>query len=329
MPPATEHLRASAHADTSEEGFDMSGKDLMVRAEKISYTYPVYESTDDFDGNAGIDSDATKDAPKAIDDISIEIEQGSFVCIIGRNGSGKSTFARHLNALLVPDEGTIWIDGKNSADEDLISEIRKSTGMVFQNPDNQIVASIVEEDVAFGPENIGIPTGEIQRRVDSSLAAVDMSDYAHSSPNKLSGGQKQRVAVAGILAMDPKCIVLDEATAMLDPVGREEVMSTVKRLNREKGITVIAITHYMDEALDAGYIYVIDDSRLVMEGTPREIFSRPEELNRMGLRLPQITELGWKLKKQGLDIPDGILSTEELVKAVMKIKGREPADFSC
>ncbi len=320
MPSTTEYLRAAAHASVSEEELDMSKKCPMIRAEKISYTYPVYESTDDFDGAARVDSEATKDAPKAIEDINLEIEQGSFVCIIGRNGSGKSTFARHLNALLVPDEGTVWIDGKNSADEDLIPEIRKTTGMVFQNPDNQIVASIVEEDVAFGPENIGIPSDEMQRRVDLSLVAVDMSDYAHSSPNKLSGGQKQRVAVAGILAMDPKCIVLDEATAMLDPIGREEVMSTVKRLNRENGITVIAITHYMDEALDADYIYVIDNSRLVMEGTPREIFSRPEELNRIGLRLPQITELGWKLKKQGLDIPDGILSTEELVRCIIHLR---------
>lgn len=288
---------------------------MLIKADKISYSYPVIE---DEDGNV-----PEEEPVKAISDVDIEIEEGQFICILGRNGSGKSTFARHLNALLVPTEGTLWIDGMDSSDEKNVWDIRQISGMVFQNPDNQIVASVVEEDVAFGPENIGIPSEQIVSEVADALKGVGMEDYAKSSPNRLSGGQKQRVAVAGILAMHPKCIVLDESTAMLDPRGRKEVMTTVTRLNKENGITVISITHYMDEALLADRIFVMDAGRIVMAGTPKEIFSKPEELTHLGLRLPQISHLAYELKKAGLDIPDGITSREELKDAILRLAGRQ------
>ena len=283
----------------------------LIKAEKISYTYPVIE---DEDG-------AQKEEPKkALEDVDIEIEAGQFICILGRNGSGKSTFARHLNALIVPDEGTVWIDKMKSSDEDKVWDIRSMVGMVFQNPDNQIIASVVDEDVAFGPENVGMPSENIVKEVKSSLESVGMSSYMKSSPNKLSGGQKQRVAIAGILAMHPKCIVLDESTAMLDPVGRKEVMETVTELNKKHGITVISITHYMDEALLADKIFVMAGGKVVMDGTPKEIFSRPEELNELGLRLPQISHLAYELKKAGLNIPAGIVDKDELKEAILKCR---------
>ena len=317
----------------------------LIKADKISYTYPVIEDEDfeetdrkSVQGEDGTlpdrqDSAAEEDRPKAqavetnepvkaLDNVSMEISEGEFVCILGRNGSGKSTFARHLNALIVPDEGTLWVDKMDSRSEEDVWNIRSDVGMVFQNPDNQIVASVVEEDVAFGPENLGVASDRIVKDVAESLAGVGMTDFAKSSPNKLSGGQKQRVAIAGILAMHPKCIVLDESTAMLDPRGRAEVMSTVQELNKKYGITVISITHYMDEALMADRIYVMAGGHVVMEGTPREIFSRPEELEGLGLRLPQISHLAFELKKAGADIPDGILSCEELENAILRLLGR-------
>jgi len=285
---------------------------MLIKSDKISYAYPLPEP----------DEDDKKEAPEpvpAISDVDLEIEEGQFICILGRNGSGKSTFARHLNALLVPDEGTLWVDGMDTKDEEKVWDIRGTVGMVFQNPDNQIVASVVEEDVAFGPENMGVPSEQITCEVQKSLAGVGMSDYAKSSPNRLSGGQKQRVAVAGILAMHPKCIVLDESTAMLDPRGRREVMATVRKLNKENGITIISITHYMDEALHADRIFVMNKGRVVMAGTPREIFSKPDELKKLGLRLPQISHLANELKKAGLNIPAGIVDRDELKELILKL----------
>ena len=285
---------------------------MLIKSDKISYAYPIPEP----------DEDDKKEAPvpvQAISGVDLEIEEGQFICILGRNGSGKSTFARHLNALLVPDEGTLWVDGMDTKDEGKVWDIRGTVGMVFQNPDNQIVASVVEEDVAFGPENMGVPSEQIIDEVQKALGGVGMGDYARSSPNRLSGGQKQRVAVAGILAMHPKCIVLDESTAMLDPRGRREVMATVERLNRENGITIISITHYMDEALHADRIFVMDKGKVVMAGTPKEIFSKPDELKELGLRLPQISHLANELKKAGLDIPAGIVDRNELKEIILKL----------
>ena len=284
---------------------------MLIKAEKVSYSYPVIEDPE---------SEGRPEPVKAISDVDLEIEEGQFICILGRNGSGKSTFARHLNALLIPEEGTLWVDGMDSRDEGKVWDIRSAVGMVFQNPDNQIVASVVEEDVAFGPENIGVPSEQIERDVADALSAVGMEKFAGSSPDKLSGGQKQRTAVAGILAMHPKCIVLDESTSMLDPRGRREVMTTVSELNKNHGITVISITHYMDEALLADRIFVMDRGRVVMQGTPKEIFARPEELGKLGLRLPQISHLAYELKQAGLDIPDGIIYAEELKEVLMKLK---------
>lgn len=252
----------------------------------------------------------------ALDGIDLEVESGQFIAVLGHNGSGKSTFAKHLNVLLSPTEGTLFVDGKDVKDEDETWNIRQSAGMIFQNPDNQIVAGVVEEDVAFGPENIGVPTEEIITRVEESLAAVDMTDYRHHSPNKLSGGQKQRVAVAGVVAMRPKCIIMDEPTAMLDPNGRQEVLRTAHRLNREEGVTIILITHYMEEAADADFIFVLDQGRVVMRGTPREIFSEVEELQHYGLDVPQMTRLAYELKKEGYPLPDGILNRAELLDAL-------------
>ena len=256
---------------------------------------------------------------RAIDDVSIEIKEGEFVAVLGHNGSGKSTFAKQLDAILLPTDGTVWIQGLDTSKEENLWEVRKKTGMVFQNPDNQIIGNIVEEDVGFGPENMGIPTDEIWKRVDESLEAVGMTADRMKSPNKLSGGQKQRVAIAGVMAMRPQCIVLDEPTAMLDPNGRQEVVKTVHELNRQEGITVVLITHYMEEVIHADRVIVMDDGRVVMDGAPREIFSRVEELKSYRLDVPQVTELAYELQKNGVDLPDGILTLEELMKYLLPI----------
>lgn len=253
---------------------------------------------------------------RAIDDVSLQIETGQFIVILGHNGSGKSSLAKHINALLMPTEGTVWVDGIETTDNKRIWDIRQTAGMVFQNPDNQIVATMVEEDVAFGPENMAVPTDEIWRRVEKALGAVKMTAFRHKSPLKLSGGQKQRVAIAGIISMEPKCIVLDEPTAMLDPVGRKEVIETLHQLNKEKKITIILITHHMNEAIDADRIFVMNKGKLVEQGTPKEIFSKVEEIKSYGLEVPQVTELGYMLKKSGLEIEDGILTVDELIKAL-------------
>lgn len=254
---------------------------------------------------------------RAIDDVSLDIEAGQFIAILGHNGSGKSTFAKQLNAILLPTEGTVWIQGLDTSKEENLWEVRKKTGMVFQNPDNQIIGNIVEEDVGFGPENMGVPTEEIWRRVDESLKAVGMASYRLKSPNKLSGGQKQRVAIAGVMAMRPQCIVLDEPTAMLDPNGRKEVVKTVLELNKKEGITVLLITHYMEEVTDADRVIVMDEGKVVMDGTPKEIFSRVEELKSYRLDVPQVTELAYELQKGGVDLLDGILTLEELMENLL------------
>lgn len=255
----------------------------------------------------------------ALDKVSLDVKKGDFIAVLGHNGSGKSTLAKHINAILEPTEGSLWVDGFDTTDEKNIWDIRQRAGMVFQNPDNQIIASVVEEDVGFGPENIGVPTDEIWQRVEESLKAVGMLKYREHSPNKLSGGQKQRVAIAGVMAMQPECIVLDEPTAMLDPVGRKEVLEAVHALNREKGVTIILITHYMEEVVEADHVYVMDSGKVVMQGTPRSIFSQVERLKEYRLDVPQITLLAYKLKKAGLDIPDGILTREELTEALEKL----------
>ena len=257
----------------------------------------------------------------ALDHIDLDVQPGQFIAILGHNGSGKSTLAKHINALLAPTEGSLWVDGKDVTQEENILPVRKSAGMVFQNPDNQIIASVVEEDVGFGPENIGVPTDEIWQRVEESLKSVGMLQYRHHSPNKLSGGQKQRVAIAGVMAMEPKCIVLDEPTAMLDPNGRKEVLHAAHELNRKKGVTILLITHYMEEVVDADYVYVMDKGHVVMQGTPREIFSQVGTLKEHRLDVPQITLLADLLRQSGLDIPLGVLTREELVDAIMKIAG--------
>lgn len=256
---------------------------------------------------------------RAIDGVNLDVEKGDFIAILGANGSGKSTLAKHINALLYPTEGAVWVNGLKTSEEKNLLEIRRTAGMVFQNPDNQIIATVVEEDVGFGPENLGIPTEEIWRRVEESLKAVGMLEYRKQSPNKLSGGQKQRVAIAGIMAMKPQCIVLDEPTAMLDPEGRKEVISTVSSLNKSEKITVLLITHHMDEVIHADKVFVMDRGKVVMQGTPREIFSKVDELKKYRLDVPQVTELAYELKKEGLDIPDGILSVDELVQALTKL----------
>lgn len=252
----------------------------------------------------------------AVDKVSLDIKQGEFIAILGHNGSGKSTLAKHMNAILYPTEGTLWVDGKDTRDEKEIWNIRQSAGMVFQNPDNQIIGQVVEEDVGFGPENMGIPTQEIWERVIESLKAVDMYEYRKHSPNKLSGGQKQRVSIAGVLAMHPKCIILDEPTAMLDPDGRKDVIRAARALNDVEKVTIILITHYMEETIYADRIFVMEEGSVVMEGTPREVFSRVEELKALRLDVPQVTLLAHELKKKGMTLPDGILSKEELVEAL-------------
>lgn len=255
----------------------------------------------------------------AIDEVNLDIEPGQFIAILGHNGSGKSTLAKHMNAILVPSGGTMWVDGKDTKEEENLWDVRQTAGMVFQNPDNQIIGNIVEEDVGFGPENLGVPTDEIWKRVDESLEAVGMTAYRLKSPNKLSGGQKQRVAIAGVMAMRPQCIILDEPTAMLDPNGRKEVIATLHELNQKEGITVLLITHYMEEAIDADRIIVMDDGRLVMDGTPREIFSRVKELKEYRLDVPQVTELAWELKEAGVKLSAGILTMEELMRELLPL----------
>ena len=272
---------------------------------KDAFDYFKYDE----DGNV-------QETQRAVDNVNIDIPEGSFVAVLGHNGSGKSTFAKHINALLLPTEGTVWIDGMDTLKEPELWKIRQKAGMVFQNPDNQIIGTVVEEDVGFGPENMGVPTDDIWKRVDESLAKTGMTAYRHHSPNKLSGGQKQRVAIAGVMAMRPKCIVLDEPTAMLDPNGRKEVLEAVRQLNREEKVTVVLITHYMEEVIHADHVYVMDEGHVVMEGTPREIFSQVETLKKYRLDVPQVTLLAWELKKSGVDIPEGILTTEELVNAL-------------
>ena len=257
----------------------------------------------------------------ALNQVDIDVKPGQFIAVLGHNGSGKSTFAKHINALLSPTEGSLWVDGKDVTKEENMLAVRQAAGMVFQNPDNQIIASVVEEDVAFGPENIGVPTEDIWARVADSLRSVGMLKYRNHSPNKLSGGQKQRVAIAGVMAMEPKCIVLDEPTAMLDPNGRKEVLRAVKALNQKKGITVILITHYMEEVVDADYVYVMDKGEIVMKGTPREVFSQVEKLKEHHLDVPQVTLLADLLRQSGLDVPLGVLTGEELVEVIMKVAG--------
>lgn len=256
---------------------------------------------------------------RAVDEVSLDIEKGEFIAILGHNGSGKSTLAKHMNALLYPTEGTLWVDGKDTSDSANTWDIRQSAGMVFQNPDNQIIGSIVEEDVGFGPENMGVPTEEIWERVKESLNAVGMYEYRKHSPNRLSGGQKQRVAIAGVVAMHPKCIIMDEPTAMLDPNGRKEVIRAARALNDVENVTVILITHYMEEVIHADKVFVMDKGKVVMQGTPKEIFSRVGELKELRLDVPQVTLLSHELKKAGLNLPDGILSTEELVKELWQL----------
>lgn len=255
----------------------------------------------------------------ALDKVSLDIEPGQFIAILGHNGSGKSTLAKHMNVMLNPTEGTMWVDGMDVREEDKIWDIRQTAGMVFQNPDNQIIGQVVEEDVGFGPENMGIPTKQIWERVEESLKAVGMYEFRKHSPNKLSGGQKQRVSIAGVLAMHPKCIVLDEPTAMLDPNGRKEVVRAVRALNDVEGVTVILITHYMEEIIHADKVFVMDKGHIAMEGTPREIFSRVEELKALRLDVPQVTLLAYELQKKGLPLPNGILTTKELVAELNRI----------
>ncbi|MDD3393155.1 MAG: energy-coupling factor transporter ATPase [Clostridia bacterium] len=283
----------------------------MVKAEGLTYEYIKMLETDH-----GTEEEKVS-ALKAVD---LEIEKGEFVVVLGHNGSGKSTFAKHINALLEPTKGTLWIKGMDTQNAELVWDIRQTAGMVFQNPDNQLVATVVEEDIAFGPENMGVAPEEIRRRVDEALATVHMEQYATHTPSKLSGGQKQRIAIAGVLAMKPDCIVLDEPTAMLDPSGRKEVMETIERLNKDEGITIILITHYMDEAVRGDRVYVIDDGEIVMEGKPKEIFSQVERLQQYGLDVPQVTEVAHLLRKEGIDIPADILTVEEMVGALCQLK---------
>ena len=253
---------------------------------------------------------------RAIDDVSLNVEPGQFIAILGHNGSGKSTLAKHINALLFPTEGTVWVNGLDTKDQSLLWDIRQTAGMVFQNPDNQIIGQVVEEDVGFGPENMGVPTEKIWERVEESLKAVGMLEYRKKSPNRLSGGQKQRVSIAGVIAMHPKCIVMDEPTAMLDPSGRADVINAARSLNIEENITIILITHFMEEAIQADHVFVMDNGKIAMQGSPREVFSRVEEMQALNLDVPQVTLLGHILRKEGLDIPEGILTKEELAEAL-------------
>ena len=275
----------------------------MLQTEHLSFTYPAEEG---------------QTSTVALEDVSLSIERGSFVVVLGHNGSGKSTLAKHMNAVLLPSGGTVYVEGMDTKDEALLLEIRRRVGMVFQNPDNQIVANVVEEDVAFAPENLGVPSEEIRRRVDDALAAVGMSEFTRHAPHLLSGGQKQRVAIAGVIAMAPECIVLDEATAMLDPAGRREVLSAIRALNQERGITVVLITHHMDEAMDADRLIVMNDGKLVMDGAPAEVFTRVEALRAMGLAAPDTVELLYGLRQGGMDVPLDALTVDECADAICK-----------
>lgn len=277
----------------------------IIEAKKVVFEY----IRRDEEGNA-------EGVTRAVDGVDLDIKQGEFVAILGHNGSGKSTFAKHINAILYPTEGTVLVDGKDTRREEYLWDIRQEAGMVFQNPDNQIIGQVVEEDVGFGPENMGVPTKEIWERVEESLKAVGMYEFRKHSPNKLSGGQKQRVSIAGVIAMHPKCIILDEPTAMLDPNGRKEVIRAVRALNQVEGVTVLLITHYMEEVIYADRIVVMDKGRAVMQGTPREIFSQVEALKELRLDVPQVTMLAYELKKKGVSLPDGILTPKELAKAL-------------
>ena len=276
----------------------------MLQTEHLSFTYPAEE---------GVSASTT-----ALEDVSLSIEKGSFVVVLGHNGSGKSTLAKHMNAVLLPSGGTVYVEGMDTKDEALLLEIRRRVGMVFQNPDNQIVANVVEEDVAFAPENLGVPSDEIRQRVDDALAAVGMSEFTRHAPHLLSGGQKQRVAIAGVIAMAPECIVLDEATAMLDPSGRREVLSAIRALNRERGITVVLITHHMDEAMDADRLIVMNDGRLVMDGAPAEVFTQVDALRAMGLAAPDTVELLYGLRQSGMDVPLTALTVDDCAAAICK-----------
>jgi energy-coupling factor transport system ATP-binding protein len=281
----------------------------IIRTKDLVYEYIRRDEEGNVDG-----------ITTAVDHVDLNVKQGDFVAILGHNGSGKSTLAKHMNAILFPAEGTVWVDGKDTQDEKNLWDVRQTAGMVFQNPDNQIIGQVVEEDVGFGPENLGVPTKEIWERVEESLRAVGMYDYRKHSPNRLSGGQKQRVSIAGVLAMHPKCIVLDEPTAMLDPNGRKEVIRAARGLNQVEGITIILITHYMEEVIDADRIFVMDKGQVVMEGTPVEVFSQVERLQELRLDVPQTTLLAHELKKRGLPLPDGILRRKELVEALQKLR---------
>ncbi len=284
----------------------------IIKARKVSYDYLKIDD----EGNV-------ESSSRAVDGVDLDVKAGDFVAVLGHNGSGKSTLAKHINAILLPTEGTLYVDGKDTKDDSKLWEIRQSAGMVFQNPDNQIIGSVVDEDVGFGPENMGVPQQEIWERVERSLKSVGMWEYRTASPNKLSGGQKQRVAIAGVVAMCPKCIVLDEPTAMLDPNGRKEVIRTVRELNRTEHVTVILITHYMEEVIDADRVIVMDQGRVVMQGTPREVFSHVEELKRYRLDVPQATLVAYELQKAGISLPDGILTNEELVQALADYRDRQ------
>jgi len=258
---------------------------------------------------------------RAINKVNLDVEKGQFIAVLGHNGSGKSTLAKHLNVILTPTEGSVWVVGKDTSEEKNIWNIRQNAGMVFQNPDNQIIGTVVEEDVGFGPENMGVPTDEIWQRVENALLAVNMIAYRYHSPNKLSGGQKQRVAIAGVVAMRPQCIILDEPTAMLDPLGRKEVIETVQKLNEKEHVTVILITHYMEEVIHADRVIVMDKGEVVLQGTPKEVFSQVERLKEYRLDVPQVTELAYELKKAGVALPDGILTIPEFVEALKNVVG--------
>lgn len=281
----------------------------IVKAKNLTFEY----IRRDEDGNV-------EGITKAVDNVSIDIKQGDFVAVLGHNGSGKSTFAKHLNVLVMPTEGTVWVDSMDTREEENTLKVRQTAGMVFQNPDNQIVGTLVDEEVGFGPENIGVPTEEIWERVEKSLKAVGMYAFRNQSPNKLSGGQKQRVAIAGIVAMKPKCIVLDEPTAMLDPLGRKDVLNVLHELNRQENVTVILITHYMEEVIDIDKLYVMDDGKLVMSGTPREIFSQVEKLKKLRLDVPHVTELAYELQKEGVPLKNGILTSEEFTEELIRVR---------
>ena len=279
----------------------------IIRTEALSFSYPA---------------SGEKLALPVFENVNLEIETGSFTAVIGPNGCGKSTLAKQFNGVLLPSGGTVWVDGMDSSDEDLLLEIRRTVGMVFQNPDNQIVANVVEEDVAFAPENLGVPSAEIRQRVDAALKTVGMYDYREHAPHLLSGGQKQRIAIAGVLAMEPKCIVLDEPTAMLDPQGRKEVVSTISRLNREQGMTVVLITHHMSEAACADRVLVMHDGGILLDGSPKEVFAQVETLREVGLDVPQTTDLLYTLNKDGWDLPLDALTPEECAAAIAAALGK-------